>query len=951
MLRRYIVIALAVLLLCAGAWLNAQAQGPPPQGSQELAARAEALYAQGEALFREGDYREAYKLFEETVSLFHELSCPWEEMHSAFYLGSCSYMLGNYNRAIEWYLRALELSHLITGPRNEALALESLGICYQALGRHRLAIEHFQVSLCLFRDIGDRPREAAILECLGQSYYALDDYLQGIECHRLSLALFRDIEDWWGQARSLMALGSCYYTLGDYRQAIDHLMQLVILAREIGSRQGEAQGLAALGLCHYALGDYQRAIEFQSFALEIFQVLGDRKGQAESLTALSDCYYALGHYQEAVDFCEEALLIFQEIEDTWGEAQALLRLGECFEVLESFRKAVETWEQAIDAVEGLCPAPDLALRRMRMLLYELLVTALLQIGKPDEALLYAERAKTRALVDAVESTLLTQPESLSDVLRPASQALQRLAGLYRALAAPVFDLGRPTIDPGFVQALREAKEEYRAALYGLEREHPELVGLLCVDPERLGRQLERTQSWLEEGVAVLAYFVTDDTTFAWTITAEGVQTGAKIAIGRDELRENVTELRELMGSPPAPGVEMARYFEAIERSGRLYDLLVTPLEEFLENARHLVIVPSDVLFYLPFSALYRCPGCEGRALLAGEFLLERHSLSYAPSIASLTLPSLCPSEGLYRSVLALDPTEPPFSAGEEARHVAALFPQGTVFEGSEATETQVKALLAEREYDVVHVAGGCFLLDRESPLLSGIALREGAGEDGVLRVGELLGLRPPLDLLVVSSSLCLEAELWEESQEDELWVAVEGLLSSGIASAVLPLWTASDRSTRYLMEAMYQGLMGEGLPKGEALRRAQLALLDDETGIYRYPYFWALFVLYGDWGGEAMVEPPDTGKLEYELYQRLEEWKSTEHAPDESPPVIPVLLTLFRPATQEDLEAFKGLSEEIEVQGAFGHFVQLQVPLPLLEVVAALPEVRSVSPPAETILD
>jgi len=35
------------------------------------------------------------------------------------------------------------------------------------------------------------------------------------------------------------------------------------------------------------------------------------------------------------------------------------------------------------------------------------------------------------------------------------------------------------------------------------------------------------------------------------------------------------------------------------------------------------------------------------------------------------------------------------------------------------------------------------------------------------------------------------------------------------------------------------------VPKGEALRRAQLSLLHDPR--YRHPYYWAPFVLYGVW--------------------------------------------------------------------------------------------------------
>ena len=54
----------------------------------------------------------------------------------------------------------------------------------------------------------------------------------------------------------------------------------------------------------------------------------------------------------------------------------------------------------------------------------------------------------------------------------------------------------------------------------------------------------------------------------------------------------------------------------------LYELLIAPVEESLNGATHLVIIPSDVLFYLPFEAFVNCPGCEQRDLYGGNPLCQ-----------------------------------------------------------------------------------------------------------------------------------------------------------------------------------------------------------------------------------------------------------------------------------------------------------------------------------------
>jgi CHAT domain-containing protein len=81
---------------------------------------------------------------------------------------------------------------------------------------------------------------------------------------------------------------------------------------------------------------------------------------------------------------------------------------------------------------------------------------------------------------------------------------------------------------------------------------------------------------------------------------------------------------------------------------------------------------------------------------------------------------------------------------------------------------------------------------------------------------------------------------------------------AGARTAVASLWAVQDGKTQELMSRLYEGLWDATNPlgKAEALRRAQLALLREG---YRAvprgepgrgptpPYYWAAFVLSGDW--------------------------------------------------------------------------------------------------------
>jgi CHAT domain-containing protein len=70
---------------------------------------------------------------------------------------------------------------------------------------------------------------------------------------------------------------------------------------------------------------------------------------------------------------------------------------------------------------------------------------------------------------------------------------------------------------------------------------------------------------------------------------------------------------------------------------------------------------------------------------------------------------------------------------------------------------------------------------------------------------------------------------------------------AGARRVVASLWRVQDRATAELMARFYRGLLEEHRDPADALRQAQLAMLSDSDGSYSFPYYWAGFVLQGDW--------------------------------------------------------------------------------------------------------
>jgi CHAT domain-containing protein len=68
---------------------------------------------------------------------------------------------------------------------------------------------------------------------------------------------------------------------------------------------------------------------------------------------------------------------------------------------------------------------------------------------------------------------------------------------------------------------------------------------------------------------------------------------------------------------------------------------------------------------------------------------------------------------------------------------------------------------------------------------------------------------------------------------------------AGVPAIVVSLWPVSDRSTAKLMKNLYENLVIQKLSRDKALGQAQIDMMKDEE--FAHPFYWAPFVLIGDW--------------------------------------------------------------------------------------------------------
>jgi CHAT domain-containing protein/Tfp pilus assembly protein PilF len=148
-------------------------------------------------------------------------------------------------------------------------------------------------------------------------------------------------------------------------------------------------------------------------------------------------------------------------------------------------------------------------------------------------------------------------------------------------------------------------------------------------------------------------------------------------------------------------------------------------------------------------------------------------------------------------------------------------------------------------------------------LLSGLALAganrtpEPGQDDGVLTALEVAEMDLGRTELVVLSAC--ETGLGELAGGEGVLGLQRAFQVAGARSVVASLWKVDDEATRKLMSRFYEELWQKGRPRLEALRQAQLIMLREgykrgmalrtkaEKGDRVPPFYWAAFVLSGDW--------------------------------------------------------------------------------------------------------
>jgi CHAT domain-containing protein len=196
-------------------------------------------------------------------------------------------------------------------------------------------------------------------------------------------------------------------------------------------------------------------------------------------------------------------------------------------------------------------------------------------------------------------------------------------------------------------------------------------------------------------------------------------------------------------------------------------------------------------------------------------------------------------EGLPLARLAGTRTE----ADQIAKLAKASGTQADVWLDLDASEDNVDARDISK-YRIVHVATHG-LLNAERPQFTGLVLSlvGNKNEDGFLRTDEVFNLKLGSPLVMLSAC---ETGLGKEKRGEGVMGLTRAFIYAGAPTVGVSLWSVADKSTADLMTDFYKRLLAsQSASPATAMREAQLAMITGKK--YSAPFYWAPFVLVGDW--------------------------------------------------------------------------------------------------------
>ena len=623
---------------------------------------------------------------------------------------------------------------------------------------------------------------------------------------------------------NVVAVGSLVDSgkISEARQMVDHLLDQSKSDHD-AERFNYLEAARTVALAEKRVDD---AIGYASEAIRIAESLGESRGAADMQSTLSQLYLSIGNLPKAEELASNAIT-------TLENANAVALLPSRLDVLAQVLIAQGKYSQASTLYDRAASLQDTLIGRAdSMIAKTALITGADQLYEHHFALIadhfndtgaafkVVEQGRGRALVDLLISGASISAES-EKIDRNISKLRLEMKSLH---------------DPSEI-------ERERDAIFLAEEKEVVNPDFTILRNKRFAPvSIRSIQRKLAASEVLLEYVLGEPKSYVLVVTANNSRV----------VRLPERKAIEKMVNDYTAAVRGRR--QARQEARKLFDALLQPLSDKGGSSRY-VVVPDGVLNLVPFDALINSEG---------RYVVESHTVSYAPSATTLYLLRTQPFKGkLPNNLIAVGgvpygnsglkktavergykPNDefddlPDSKAEVRAAASALTKTKPTLLIGPAATETKVKEELL-RQFGYIHLAVHAFT-DPNPDRASLVVLADPSkAEDGFIQAAEILRMKLPAKLVVLSACDTNIGPIEGQAGPSTLSTA---FLLAGARTVISTLWPVRDRASLVLMQGFYEHL-GQGQSPADSMTAAKREVLA-KLGGEGLPIDWAGFVVQG----------------------------------------------------------------------------------------------------------
>src|SRR4030043_1210765 len=618
--------------------------------------KLDSLIQQGLLYWNLGRMKESSEAFARALPIAEKLRSPDKqnicsislEIYGHYVQGKERRDSGDYQTSIERFKKAIDLARTIQGRGQELKCLRQLSLTYWELKDFQEFFLLNKRGLAIAQEIKHKEEEGRCLNNIGLFYWQIDDYTEALKNYEKALEIARSDNNLEEENNCLTNIAAIYLDLGNYERALEYSIQALESDRELKDPTNiskdlnnigiiyerkwkisedkedllrslkyykEAMGVAErtndsatiikvlnnIGSVYSYLGEYAKSLDYFQSALTNAQKAQDPEDSSIILNNIGIVYAYLGNYEESTGYYQRVIDLASEIKGRKVLWEAYFEIANAYKNQNQLPAALENYRKSISVIENIRSAINLEELKATYLgsdkridVYHNLIGLFIRLydetrqpGYAADAFRYLEGAKARAFLDSIEVSKLDLSKGVSQrLLNEETDLMNRISELGTKLLVPQLSQGqRDQLN----QELAKCENQLEPLNREIREFSPAYANLRY--PKTLTLQ-EAQNELIDDETACFAYLLAKEKSYGFAITRKDIKIFP--LPDRKELKKLVQE--HLRAITDVSNQDFSGGY-------KLYEILIRP--GLSDNVKRLIIVPDDVLYYLPFETLLR----------------------------------------------------------------------------------------------------------------------------------------------------------------------------------------------------------------------------------------------------------------------------------------------------------------------------------------------------------